>query len=814
MGLAAAQESAKATLGTVVSKTETATGEGIPSAPDNGEVSVNDPKQIAQPYANTLKDLPRNLVIDQKEFWTSPLHWTLKDVTWLVPLTGVTAGSIALDGTMERGLPKGANLIHRSRQLSDYGVAGLAGLDGGFYLFGAVTHNEHLRETGLLGGEAAVNALGVSSFLQQVTQRERPFEGSGNGRFWEGGTSFPSDHAAVAWSLASVIAREYPGPLTKLFAYGAASAVSAERVTGRKHFPTDALIGSALGWYVGRQVYNRHHNFELGGEQSPARSSFDEERRTSANRGSPYVPLDSWIYPALDRLAALGYIHTEIAGLRPWTRSESERLLNEAEDTLGSGKISPEASRIYEGLAKELSSQSETTASGNRAAQIESVYTRIEGISGKPLSDSYHFGQTLINDFGRPYAEGVNAIAGASGWATDGPLVFYLRGEYQHAPSAAAYSQQVRELIARVDQNPLQPALLTPARDQFDLLDSYVGITFLNTQISFGKESLWWGPGEGGSLVFSDNADPLYMLRVSQVSPTKLPGFLGWLGPMRTDMFFGKFTGQSFPRNAYIHGEKISFKPTPNLELGFSRTAELAGTGRLLTPAAIFNSYISPRESSFYGLRDNPGKRTGGFDISYRPPLVRDWMTLYLDSLASDDPSPIASPRRTAISPGLYMPHIPKLPSLDFRAEAANTNTPSSSVGGQFIYHDFYYHDLYTNKNNLIGNWIGREGTGVQLSTTYWQSAASTIQLGYRHAQVARDFVPGGGTINDYSVKPTLRIRPSFELTGLFQYEKWDYQALDSTRQSNFTASVQFTFYPSKRLSLTASPPDSQSQIK
>jgi membrane-associated phospholipid phosphatase len=800
--LVAAQESAKAAPGKATSKIEAV--EGAPPNLDTGETSVSDPKRMSQQNANALKDLPKNLLIDQEEFWTSPLRWTLKDATWLVPLTGVTAGSIALDGTMERGLPKSTNVIHRSRQLSNYGVAGLAGLDGGFYLLGAMSHNEHLRETGFLGGEAAIDALGLSSFLQQVTQRERPFQGNGNGRFWQGGTSFPSDHASGAWSLASVFAHEYPGPLTELFAYGAASAISISRVTGRKHFPSDVLIGSALGWYMGRQVYNRHHNFDLGGAQSPARTSFDEERHTSENRGSPYVPLDSWIYPALDRLAALGYINTQIAGLRPWTRSECARLVGEAEDAIGAGRNDSYAVSLYEGLAREFSREAEITNAENRSAQVESIYTRIEGIAGKPLNDSYHFGQTLINDFGRPYSEGVNAIAGASGWVSEGPLVLYLRGEYQHAPSTPAYPQSVRSLVAAVDQNPVQPPSVPSATNQFQLLDSYVGLTVLNTQISFGKESLWWGPGEGGSLVFSDNADPLYMLRASQVSPTKLPGFLGWLGPMRTDLFFGKLSGQRFPRNAYIHGEKISFKPTPNLELGFSRTAELAGTGRLLTPAAIFNSYVSPRESSFYTPRDNPGKRTGGFDISYRPPFVRDWLTLYLDSLSSDDPSPIASPRRAAISPGLYMSHIPKLPKFDFRAEAANTNTASSSRGGQFIYHDFYYHDLYTNNNDLIGNWIGREGTGIQVSTTYWHSATSTVQLGYRHAEVAKDFIPKGGTVNDYLLRPKLRIRSSLELSGLLQYEKWDYPVLSATRQSDFVSSIQITFFPGGRLSLRA----------
>src|SRR5260370_3415762 len=84
-------------------------------------------------------------------------------------------------------------------------------------------------------------------------------------------------------------------------------------------------------------------------------------------------------------------------------------------------------------------------------------------------------------------------------------------------------------------------------------------------------------------------------------------------------------------------------------------------------------------------------------------------MTLYADSLATDDPSPLAAPRRAGISPGIYFPRIPGAPKLDLRVEAVYTYTPQSSPG-QFIYFDTFYHDLYTYKENLICTWIGREG--------------------------------------------------------------------------------------------------------
>src|SRR6185312_7323787 len=55
-------------------------------------------------------------------------------------------------------------------------------------------------------------------------------------------------------------------------------------------------------------------------------------------------------------------------------------------------------------------------------------------ISGTPLRDGYHFGQTIINDYGRPYGEGFNNVSGVTAHAVAGPLSISIQGEYQHAP--------------------------------------------------------------------------------------------------------------------------------------------------------------------------------------------------------------------------------------------------------------------------------------------------------------------------------------------------------------------------------------------
>src|SRR5262249_1694074 len=216
--------------------------------------------------------------------------------------------------------------------ISNYSVYSLVGASGGALLLGYFSKNDHLSETGLLAGEAAINSSGVNFLFKSITQRPRPTEGNGNGSFFQGGSSFPSEHSAIAWSMASVFAHEYPGPISKLLAYGLASAITVTRVTSKQHFASDAWVGSALGWYMGRQIYRAHHDTELGGAAwGPLREKGVERERNPAYMASVYVPLDSWIYPALERLASQNYVRQAYLGMRPWTRMQCAQMVQEAE---------------------------------------------------------------------------------------------------------------------------------------------------------------------------------------------------------------------------------------------------------------------------------------------------------------------------------------------------------------------------------------------------------------------------------------------------------------------------------------------------
>src|SRR6202521_4403014 len=292
---------------------------------------------VAKTSYGTQTGLVGRFVVDQREIWTSPARLRISDTDWLVPLSGITAGLLVTDRDFSKHLKQNPTTISHYKTLSDAGVGALIGGAGAMWLLVHASHNEHWSETGFLAGEAALNSLVAVESFKYSLRRERPYQGNGSGSFFQnGGTSFPSEHAAAAWSVAGVIAHEYPGPLTKIMAYGLASLVDISRVRARQHFPSDVVVGSVIGNLVAQNIYSRHHDPDLGGGEWRSISQLFRGGGNSspANQGSPYVPLDSWIYPSFDRLAALGVIDSGFAGMRPWTRLECARLLREAGDRL------------------------------------------------------------------------------------------------------------------------------------------------------------------------------------------------------------------------------------------------------------------------------------------------------------------------------------------------------------------------------------------------------------------------------------------------------------------------------------------------
>jgi Capsule assembly protein Wzi len=520
--------------------------------------------------------------------------------------------------------------------------------------------------------------------------------------------------------------------------------------------------------------------------------------------GSVYVPLDSWVYDAFDRLHVLGFADTAYLGMRPWTRLSCVHILEQTSHSVSLTPESSEARRIFDALHAEFSRDEQMEKEGGSVtyATFHEAYSRVLGIAGEPLTDSAHLGQTLTDDYGRPYSSGFNAYTGFEAYAQRNRFTLNVRGEYQHSPGRPPLPAAALAVFSAVDQTPTQPSdlLPVPQTDVFRLLNANASVYLAGHEISVGKSEDWWGPGKMGGMAWSNNAPTIYALRINRVEPLTIPLLSRLTGPFRYEGFFGELKGWVQPGDPWVHAEKFSFKPTSNLEFGFSRVVIFAGEGHVpLTFGSFWHSFtsfsnvpVAEKQS-----RNDPGERHSSFDFTWRLPGLTHWVTLYSDSIVHDDTSPIDAPRRAAVNPGIYLARLPGVPHLDFRVEAASTDTPAGTIdGGHFIYWEGQYRNGYTNQGQLLGNWIGREGKGGQAWLTYWLSPRENVQFSYRNAKVAVGFIPGGTTQNDWSLRAVKRITPNLEFTGFAQYEAWKVPLLTPGRTSNFTSSIQLAYFP------------------
>ncbi|HTB96378.1 MAG TPA: capsule assembly Wzi family protein [Terracidiphilus sp.] len=560
---------------------------------------------------------------------------------------------------------------------------------------------------------------------------------------------------------------------------------------------------------------------------------------------SPYIPVDSWVYPAMMRLYSLGFVDTMYLGMRPWTRSSVERMIEEAgahiEDADDSA-AKDEAEGIYESVNRELNPEMVGPCGILQGkTRIESVYTVVRGISGTPLDDSFHLGQTVVNDYGRPLQNGFNNYSGASGYVGAGRFLIYARGEFQGSPSGTGYSAGLASALSAVDVIPfLNPVTGLPYHQatiplgplssvtRVRWVEAYASAHVLNHEISFGKQDEWLGPGLGAGMAYSNNAENFYTFRINRIEPLHVPGLSYITGPFRYEFLIGGLHGHTYvpnplyptngqanvynPGDPWMHLEKVSFRPTQNVEIGFERSVIWGGQGHgPITIHSFLKSFFSLSSPSITVKqgRDDPGARFGAFDASYRLPWMRKWLTFYVDSEAHDEISPPDAPRRSSYRPGLYLSHVPGVPKLDVRAEYANTDpSTNDSQGGHFEYWETIQRQGYTNNGQLMGDWVGREGKGGQGWLTYHLSGNEWIQVGVRNQKVSKDFIPGGTTLNDINFQVLKRIGRDFQIDGRFAYEQWKAPIFPAgiplypaSQQNVTTTTIQLTWFPERKVS-------------
>lgn len=176
---------------------------------------------------------------------------------WLQP-AAIAVGAVLVSALADKPVDRAVKKHQDStalRGLNTYGNAlpyALVGAAGAAFALG----DERMRNTGLIAMQSIAAATGFSLVGKYAVGRARPEEEQGPwSRVGDGysrsDASFPSGHSAISFAAVTPFAKEYDAP----WLYGVAALGAAGRVAGRKHWVSDTVAGSVLGYAVGSWLW-------------------------------------------------------------------------------------------------------------------------------------------------------------------------------------------------------------------------------------------------------------------------------------------------------------------------------------------------------------------------------------------------------------------------------------------------------------------------------------------------------------------------------------------------------------------------------
>ena len=227
----------------------------------------------------SLRSISRDFLKDAGQIWSYPVHIQTRDILPIVALAAVTGFLIGNDEAIHQGFMdyRDSHAWVRTvgpaiTQMGSYGAWGTAAVFLGVGLIGG---DKKSTETAVLASSAMLQSEILVIFLKGMFGRQRPYYADGvdhwSGpvgffkRFAPGQTgrydSFPGGHSITAFSLATVVAMQYRETVwVPIVAYSLATGVALSRETENKHWLSDSLVGSALGYVIGRLVVRNHRN--------------------------------------------------------------------------------------------------------------------------------------------------------------------------------------------------------------------------------------------------------------------------------------------------------------------------------------------------------------------------------------------------------------------------------------------------------------------------------------------------------------------------------------------------------------------------
>lgn len=429
-----------------------------------------------------------------------------------------------------------------------------------------------------------------------------------------------------------------------------------------------------------------------------------------------------WTYDALHKLVLSGLAGRVVMNTKPMSRREMAIILADMVRRIQNNQISgfEDRSDLQDTLLDLMHEFSpELQALGVTGFGIKGEIPRTlefkpleylqvrAGFAGKSATN-------IVNSNGERLDKGANGRVTSSTWfEVGGILGGYIQPEYEIGEDT----------------------------NRGQLIEGYMKARGGPVELVVGRESLWWGPGFNGSMLVSNNALAMDMIRLRMANQVTLPWvFADLFGPMKAELFFGGLEKEraAFP-STKVTGIRVDMAPTPWLEVGLARSIVFDGNTDTRSKLPWYRYpfvYVHGNKEGSEG-DSSSGDNRWQIDASFRLanigkyiPISRD-AEVYFD-MGWDDTccGTFYIPIYPGGLVGVYLPNLFMSPDTTFRFEFTNTT--------RFQFTHGVWSDGFERKGQVISDFVGTNGQDFFFRLTQRLSPEIDVGIEFDLARIGR----------------------------------------------------------------------------
>lgn len=336
---------------------------------------------------------------------------------------------------------------------------------------------------------------------------------------------------------------------------------------------------------------------------------------------------------------------------------------------------------------------------------------------------------------------------------------------------------------------------------------SYVAAVVGNWAVSVGAFDRWWGPGWQNSLILSNNARPVpgvgLQRNYAEGFQTK---WLSWLGPWTVSAFAGILERDRAIPEAKLLGLRVNFKPTQNLEIGLSRTAQWGGEGRPETLDAFVDLTLGRDNRGQAGVTEEnePGNQLAGIDFRYSKPMSWGSAALYGQAIGEDAAG--VTPSRLIYLGGLETAVVSASMHSRYSIEGSYTEASNGDFPNFAYEHNSIYLNGYRYRSRAIGAALDNDTLALTLAGEHFFGEGNQISWRISQVELNRDnsnaarSEAGGNSVSETAVdytfvelsyKKTVNKKTKIGVSAFYQSENVQLRNTAEEVGSGFSFSVE-----------------------